>query len=230
MIDKSHVADLPNVSVIDAGVLEYSEALELQKNCHQLCVSGQSNGFLILLEHPSVITLGKNASEEFLLASHSWLRKSGIDVFRSDRGGEATAHNPGQLVVYPVLALPQFRLGPRGYVERLEQSVIDTLKSFGIGAHQDNSYPGVWVGLDKVCAVGARVKDRVTMHGVAINVRNDLSIFNWIVPCGIQGRGVTSVSNLVKKEIGVDQIKRVFVKEFANLFQCQISCEGSLIS
>lgn len=215
------------LTIIDAGLMDYGRAWDLQHVCQRLCVSGQSPGFLILVEHPAVITLGKNASEEFLLASRSWLKKAGVDVFRSDRGGEATAHNPGQLVVYPVIALAGFRLGARAYVERLENAVISTLKRNGIQSRQDAAYPGVWVGAEKVCAVGARVKERVTMHGIAINVENDLEIFNWIVPCGIAGRGVTSVARLTGGRVGMDSIKQQFLKEFGRLFECELTA-GSI--
>lgn len=214
------------VKVIDAGTMEYGDAWELQKRLHERAVSSNADAFLMLVEHPPVITLGKNASERFLLSGEAWLKKVGVGIYRSDRGGEATAHNPGQLVAYPVIPLQAFGLGARAYVQQLESAVIKTLAGFGVTSGRDPDHPGVWVGNDKICAVGTRIKDRATMHGIALNVDNDLGIFGFIVPCGISGRGVTSLAQILGSgpdiQPDIHKVKDEFVKCFADLFKCRI--------
>ncbi len=209
------------LTIVDAGVMEYGAAWELQSRLHSRSVLDGQNAYLMIVEHPPVITLGKNASERFLLSGETWLKRIGVGLYRSDRGGEATAHNPGQMVAYPIIPLPAFGLGARAYVQRLEQAVIDTLAGAGVPAGTDPVHPGVWVGNDKVCAVGTRIKDRVTMHGIALNVDNDLSIFNLIVPCGITGRGVTSFAQILGNPPSMHQVKADFIKAFARLFDCE---------
>lgn len=209
------------LNVIDAGLMEYGEAWDLQRRLHGRAVATGTDAYLMMVEHPPVITLGKNASERFLLSGESWLRRMGVGIYRSDRGGEATAHNPGQLVVYPLMPLPAFGIGARAYVENLESAVIQTLAAFGVPAGRDPVHPGVWVGNDKICAVGTRIKDRATMHGIALNLCNDLAIFNLIVPCGISGRGVTSLAQILGSEPDIHRVKAEFIKCFADLFKCE---------
>ncbi len=211
-----------SVSVIDAGIMEYGVAWELQQRLHARCVAGDAEGFLMLVEHPPVITLGKNASEKFLLAGETWLSEMGVAIVRSDRGGEATAHNPGQLVVYPVIPLPVFGLGARAYVHKLESVVMETLSFFGVASGRDPVHPGVWVGNSKICAVGTRIKLRATMHGIALNVNNDLAIFGLIVPCGIAGRDTTSLAQILGTAPDIHRVKQEFIKCFASLFDCRV--------
>ena len=216
-------APVRRVKVIDVGTLEYSAAWELQKRLHAKCVAGHGEAFLMLVEHPPVITLGKNSSERFLLAGEAWLSRMGVGIFRSDRGGEATAHNPGQLVVYPLISLANFGLGARTYIEKLEAVVIQTLIKLGVPSERDPVHPGVWVGHNKICAVGTRIKDRATMHGIALNVDNDLGIFGLIVPCGISGRGVTSVAQILGVGMNIQRVKEEFINSFSDLFECEVT-------
>ena len=210
------------VRIIDAGTMEYGEAWEFQKRLHGRAVASNSEAFLMMVEHPPVITLGKNASERFLLSGEAWLKNIGVGIYRSDRGGEATAHNPGQLVAYPIIPLQAFGLGARAYVHQLESSVINTLLAFNVPSGRDPVHPGVWVGNDKICAIGTRIKDRATMHGIALNVRNDLGIFGLIVPCGISGRGVTSLAQLLGTGPEMREVKDEFVQRFADVFSCRL--------
>jgi len=216
-------APVRGVTVIDAGTMEYGLAWSLQKRLHARCIAGNGQAFLMLVEHPPVITMGKNSSEKFLLAGEAWLSKVGVSIYRSDRGGEATAHNPGQLVVYPVIPLTLFGLGARAYIHRLESAVIHTLAIFGVSSHRDPDHPGVWVGNNKICAVGTRIKDRATMHGIALNVTNDLGIFGLIVPCGIAGRSVISLAQVLGTTPDIHRVKKEFINTFATLFECQVS-------
>ncbi|MEY4630282.1 MAG: hypothetical protein RIQ81_402 [Pseudomonadota bacterium] len=214
----------PSVTVLDAGRLDYASAWDLQLRLHEQVVGDPDAAFLLLVEHDPVITLGKNASDQFVLLRESMLAAQGVQFVRSDRGGEATAHNPGQLVVYPIIPLARFGLGARTYIQLLESCVIDCLADFGLPAGRDEVHPGVWVGKDKICAVGTRIKDRVSMHGIALNVDNDLSIFNFIVPCGISGRGVCSVASLLgsadSDPPSMTLVKAKFINHFGKLFRC----------
>ncbi len=117
-----------------------------------------------------------------------------------------TAHVPGQLVVYPILGIEAFRLAPRRYVEILEQTAIDVLSEYGVVATRDAEHPGVWVGNDKICAIGVRIQQRVSLHGLALNVSNAFDLFRRIVPCGIAGRGVTSLSKVIEKDVAVADV------------------------
>ena len=183
------------LKVTDLGLMPYEAALVAQEQALTRVVAGVT-GEIFTVEHPSVITLGRHADLKHVLHPESELTEAGISLVRTERGGEVTCHNPGQLVIYPILPLSRMGLSVRSYVRLLEQSIINTLREVGLAATRDPNYPGVWVGADKICAVGIRIKQRVSMHGIALNIDNDLSIFNRVVPCGIQGRGVTSVSNL----------------------------------
>jgi lipoyl(octanoyl) transferase len=175
------------------GVLPYRVGLALQETLHKRVKEDPSQQFVIGLEHLPVITLGKHAATEHVLASEEWFQSEGVTVVRASRGGEVTVHMPGQLVLYPILHLGVLKLMPKQYIHLLEEAVIRTLASRGITAQRDREYPGVWVGQRKICAVGVRIKDRISLHGIALNVINDLSLFSQVVPCGIVDRGVTSM-------------------------------------
>jgi lipoate-protein ligase B len=136
-------------------------------------------------------------------------------VYHIDRGGEVTAHEPGQLVVYPILKLADHGLAPKSYVALLERAVIATLARFGVTATIDAERPGVWVGFNKICAVGVRVKERATLHGIALNVSNDLSTFREIVACGLQGRGVTTLGRVLRRDVTVPEIAEALLAELA---------------
>jgi lipoate-protein ligase B len=175
----------------------------LQERVHQAVARGD-NPTIIALEHPPVITFGKNASAEHLLVPKAILAMRGVESVQTDRGGELTAHEPGQLVVYPIVPVTSVRK----YVRCLEESVIQELATYGITAATDSEYPGVWVGHEKICAIGVRVKDRVSMHGLALNVCNTLATFSLIVPCGIKGRGVTTMRRLLDRRVDVADVQR----------------------
>lgn len=179
---------------LDAGLESYSQCLDRQHIIHRDVSATPGLAVVITVQHTPVITLGKNADHTYVLSGKDWLKARGIDLIQTDRGGEVTAHEPGQLVVYPILKLIEFGLSPRKYVALLEETIIEMLAQWGILSAVDPDHPGVWVGENKICAVGVRIKDRVTMHGIALNICNDLDLFRLMVPCGIVGRGVTSIA------------------------------------
>lgn len=186
--------------------MDYRRCWELQQRLHARVVRDPGEAFIVTVEHPPVLTFGRHADKRFLLFGEKQLRAEGIDLVDTDRGGEVTAHVPGQLVVYPVLGIEAFRLTPRKYVHLLEQAVIDVLAELGVVAARDPDHPGVWVGTEKICALGVRIQRRVSLHGLALNVSNGLDLFRRIVPCGIQGRGVTSVTRTLGRDVAVAEV------------------------
>jgi lipoate-protein ligase B len=207
-------------------VLDYLAALEEQRRLHRLVQTGDSPGFLMLVQHPPTLTLGRHATADNLLWSRDQYEAQGVAVVETDRGGEVTAHMPGQTVMYPIIPLARHKLSPRPFVDKLMQAVIATLGAFAIEAHQDPEHPGVWVGADKICAVGVRIRSRVSMHGIALNVNNSLSLFEAIVPCGIHGRGVTSMSWLRGEPVDQRLVEQCLVRNFADKMALPIRNDG----
>ena len=180
--------------LLQLGLIDYSEALDLQKRLHTRVVDGSLEGVLLLLEHPHVYTLGRRGPEAHILASPEELSRLSARVYRTDRGGEATYHGPGQLVGYPIIDLRSWGGGPLEYVRTLERTIAATLAGFGIDAGSEGYPTGVWVGGAKIAAIGVRVSRGVTTHGFALNVAPDLRYFDHILPCGIEGCRVTSMT------------------------------------
>ncbi|MGA2441127.1 MAG: lipoyl(octanoyl) transferase LipB [Tepidisphaeraceae bacterium] len=190
-----------SIVVNDLGRMPYRAAWDAQERVHQGVVAGGPETILIV-EHPPVITLGRRAESIInLIASPEELAKRDIDLVHSDRGGDITFHGPGQIVAYPIIRLADHRLSVGGYVHRLEAIVIATLAELGIIGKTDPKAVGVWIGdagePAKICAIGVRIRRGVTLHGLALNVDTDLSGFAHIVPCGLEGRGVTSVAKIL---------------------------------
>lgn len=198
---------LPPIAVHDLGIVRYQSSLQRQLDEHGRVVSGKSNGCVLLVQHTPVLTLGFKSSRKHILCQGWELDRRGIDVVRTERGGEVTAHNPGQLVLYPILPVVKRMLSPRKLVEGLEEAVIRLLSDYGIQGHRSAGLPGVWIGTRKICAVGIRISRRVSMHGIALNVDNDLSIFDHINPCGLEHGAVTSVAQQLKGEIETRKVK-----------------------
>ncbi len=174
------------------GRLSYSEAFALQRQLVEERKLDLISDQLLLVEHPHVITIGRNGHTENLLASEDVLRRSGIAFHESDRGGDVTYHGPGQIVGYPVLDLSRWHKDVHLYVRALEQILIDTLSDFAIGAERVTGLTGVWVNGRKIAAIGVHISRWITSHGFALNLNTDLSYFQYIVPCGIS-KPVTSI-------------------------------------
>lgn len=200
------------------GLADYEAALKRQLSCHEQVLGGKALGYLNFVEHPPTVSFGKHGRAEHLLVSPKQLQEAGVACVRTDRGGEVTAHMPGQLVIYPILNLPRLGLGARKYVDRLLDVTILTLSELGVKAHTDSEHPGVWVGTAKICAVGIRIRSRVSMHGIALNVHNNLELFKQMIPCGIEARGVTSLHHLTGEKIELSKIGLIWQKNFAKLF------------
>lgn len=209
---------MPNQSLkthlLQPGIISYNQGLALQDDCHNKVSARRDTGYLIALQHRPVLTLGNRKLTNSLMVSEGFLQTAGIELVATDRGGDITAHNPGQLVVYPIL--PQGgHLTPRRYVCGLEESIIQCLRDFGITAHRDERNPGVWIGNNKIAAIGVRIHQKISKHGIALNVGNDLSIFNHIIACGVQGAGVTSMAQQLCQDIHISRVEPHLIRHLS---------------
>lgn len=205
------------------GVVDYAEGLRLQQARVAARKSGTIPDTLLLLEHPHVYTLGRNANRENLLFSRERLSQLGAQVFETDRGGDVTYHGPGQLVGYPVFDLKQHRRDISWYMRTLEEVFIRVAEGYGITAGRLRSAPGVWVGNDKLVAMGVHVSRWVTSHGFAFNVNTNLRFFEWIVPCGLRDKGVTSLKKLLGREISMDDVRERVIRTFGEVFGLEMA-------
>jgi lipoyl(octanoyl) transferase len=202
------------LSILDLGLQAYGPVLLLQEERHAARVRSECPDTLILVEHPAVYTLGRSAKAENVLLGEDDLRARGIEIHRIGRGGDVTYHGPGQLVGYPILDLGALGLGAADYVARIEAILRATLADFAVESSRDPTHRGVWVGNDKIAAIGVRIARRVSMHGFAINVRLDLEPYRGIVPCGIRDRGVTSLHCLVPT-VAMPDVKASVIAHFS---------------
>lgn len=200
------------------GRVDYSEALRLQDEKVAQRKAGTIPDTLLLLEHAHVYTLGRNAKREHLLASSERLAELGIQVVETDRGGDITYHGPGQLVGYPILDLTKHRRDIAWYMRSLEEVFIGVAQDFGIQAGRLAGTPGVWVGDEKLVAMGVHVSRWITSHGFAFNVDTDLRYFDCIVPCGLRDKGVTSLAKLLGGPVQMEAVTEQVVKHFGNVF------------
>jgi lipoyl(octanoyl) transferase len=204
------------------GLVDYSAALELQRERVAQRKSGAIPDTLLLLEHPHVYTLGRNARRENMLVSPGYLAARGAQVFSTDRGGDVTYHGPGQLVGYPILDLTQHRRDISWYMRSLEEVFIRTARDRGIEAGRSPGAAGVWVGNDKLVAMGVHLSRWVTSHGFALNVNTDLRYFEWIVPCGLRGKGVTSLARLLGHAVEMDEVVERVAEHFGAVFEMEV--------
>ncbi len=206
------------LNVIDLGRAAYRPVLSLQKQMHRERVEGERPDTLLYVEHEPVYTLGKSAEEEHLLAPRSELEQNGFDVVVIGRGGDVTYHGPGQIVGYPVFDLRDHRRSVSWYMRTLEEAIIRTLSTYGLDPARDEDHPGVWIGEEKICAVGVRIKRWTTFHGFALNVDPNMDHFGGIVPCGIRNRGVTSMANLLSESPERKEVKQRLTDAFRSCF------------
>ena len=199
------------------GRLEYARAWDLQRRLHGEVADGTRPDLLLLLEHPHVFTLGRRGKSEDILTDPDTLSSLGVEVHAIDRGGEATYHGPGQLVCYPIVSLRRWNGGPLKYVQALQETLVATLGEFGIEAESADKPTGVWVGDAKIAAIGVKMSRGVTMHGMALNVAPDLSFFDRIVPCGMPGVAVTSMSSLMERDVQVEDVVPVIARHFGRV-------------
>jgi lipoate-protein ligase B len=208
--------------VRDLGTMAYRQAWALQEEAHASVVAGGEEQ-LLLVEHLPVITFGRRPEgQRHLLASQEQLARAGVEVVASDRGGDVTFHGPGQVVAYPIVRLIDHRLSVGAYVRRLEDVVIATLAEFGLVGRKDESAIGVWVSDAKVCALGVRIRQGVSLHGFALNVETDLGHFDLIVPCGLAGRTVTSMRKLLRSATpAIQAVRQALTQQVVAAFSAE---------
>jgi lipoyl(octanoyl) transferase len=204
------------------GRVDYAEGLRLQRELVAQRKADAIPDTLLLLEHPHVYTLGRNAKREHLLISNKQLAQLGAQLFETDRGGDITYHGPGQLVGYPIFDLAKHRRDIAWFMRSLEEVFIGVARDFGVEAGRLAGAPGVWVGNDKLVAMGVHVSRWVTSHGFAFNVSTDLRYFDWIVPCGLRGKGVTSLEKLLGRPVGMEAVVGCVVLHFGKVFRLEM--------
>ena len=204
MTDRTAHTDISSTLIVrQLGRIEYDEAHALQRSLHEQRQHDEIPDTLLLLEHPRVITMGKKAVDSDVLISEADQEKLGVQIRRIERGGETTYHGPGQLVGYLVFNLYNHGRRIKKFVWNLEESIIRGLEhNWGIESDRSEGRPGIWIGDDKICALGIAVKQNVTMHGFALNVHTDLDHFSWIVACGMADKGQTSIARQLAAEGG----------------------------
>ena len=206
---------LDQIQIKDLGLQPYWDVWQLQKEMQLKRIHDEIDDTLILVEHDPVYTLGKNADENHLLQS----RNKSVDVFNIERGGDITFHGPGQLVGYPILDLSNYKKSVSWYMRTLEHITIDVLKEYGIKAKRTAGLTGVWVGDEKIAALGVRISRWVTMHGFALNVNTDLAFYDGIIPCGIFDHGVTSMEQHLGYLLNMEDVKKDLIKYFNFYFK-----------
>jgi lipoyl(octanoyl) transferase len=211
---------MKKIWITDLGKMNYKKALKIQETLMFLRQKGELEDTLLLVEHPHVITLGRRADVNNIVVSGETLSKNGIEIIEVNRGGDVTYHGPGQIVGYPVFDLTDYGRDIRAFVRNIEEIFLRMLeKEFDIHARTDEKkYTGVWVENYKITAIGIAVKKWVTMHGFAFNVSTDLKYFDWIVPCGLYDRGVTSLEKLLGIHPQFEELKKLTIKYFCDVF------------
>lgn len=188
------------------GLVPYGQALELMEKLHEEVANNPSHkGTLLVLQHPPTVTMGKRELLGDMKIPPEELKFKGVAYHKIDRGGSVTVHEPGQIVIYPIINLESYHHTVRSFVCAIEQSMIDTCQEFGISANRDEINPGVWVGQNKIGAVGIRISKKVSKHGLAMNINNTLATFDFIIPCGLKGRGVTSLFSELKHKENINR-------------------------
>ena len=195
------------------GMVEYQEALALQRSLVEQVHDGAQSDTFLLLEHPHVYTRGRLSRPEHLLADEQALTAAGIPIYDTDRGGQITYHGPGQIVGYPIVNLREWG-GPLRYVRTLEQAIIAVLRDFGVPAFIESGLTGVWTGGGKTAAIGVKVSRGVAFHGFSINVNTDLNYYRHIVPCGIDDRPVTSIARELGEPVDPEMVRYSLVYQF----------------
>jgi lipoyl(octanoyl) transferase len=208
------------------GRVPYGEGLALQKELCAARQEGKTDDWLLLLEHPPVITLGKMADKAHLRLPPERYAELGIEVREIDRGGDVTYHGPGQLVGYPIVNLKEHRQDVKWYLEQLEAVLIGLLSEFGLAGGRREGFTGAWLADRKVAAIGVRVERWVTRHGFALNVNTDLEAFDLIIPCGLRDWGVTSMRTELGREVDLGEVAAAASRSFGRVFGYQVRHEA----
>jgi lipoyl(octanoyl) transferase len=202
----------------DLGTIDYKEAWDLQRNIFDQRYKNEIDDILLLLEHPKTYTLGKSADRQNLVGNEEYIRKNNISVYDIDRGGDITYHGPGQIVGYPIFNLNNWKKDTHKYLRALEEILIQTCADYGLAAKRNTKYTGVWIEDRKIGAIGIKVSRWISMHGFAFNVNTDLSLYNGIIPCGINDKGVTSLKKELSRETDIQEVKSKILNHTLEIF------------
>jgi lipoyl(octanoyl) transferase len=210
-----------SVEVRRLGLIAYAEALEIQRSLVEDRRAGRVGDLLLFVEHPHVLTLGArgDSGRSHILATADALAERGVAVHEAGRGGDITYHGPGQIVGYPIIDLRPDRCDVHRYVRDLEEVLIRAVAEYGVEAGRVEGLTGVWVGREKLAAIGVRISRWITSHGFALNVSTNLDYFNLIVPCGIPDRGVTSLARLLDRPVELGEVEDRLASHFRKTFQ-----------
>lgn len=206
------------LSFIDLRRQSYTPVWAFQRRLQRQRIAGEIPDTLVFVEHNPVYTIGKNGTDLHVIASEGFLRERGIEVVQVDRGGDVTYHGPGQLVGYPIFDLHQHKKSVSFYMRQLEEVFIDALTHWGLKSSRVEGYTGVWIGDEKITALGVRISRWVTMHGFAFNVNSRLEDFAGIIPCGIFHRGITSLEKQLGRVADMQEVKEVVLESFLKIF------------
>ncbi len=206
-----------NLEVRRLGRVAYADGLDLQKQLEADVISRRAQDYFLLLEHPHTFTIGRRAKQDGVLATAELLKKLGVEVFETDRGGKVTYHGLGQIVGYPIISLSPEREDVHKYVRDIEEVLIRTMADLGIEAFRIDGLTGVHTIEGKVAAIGVHLKRWVTTHGFALNVNTDLSYYNWIIAC--EGEPVTSVDRLLGRNIAMEEVEELLIANFEQVFE-----------
>lgn len=205
------------LKIINFDLVEYREGLKLQKLYEEKSLNNKTD-FLLLLEHYPVITIGRSGKKSNVLINEKELKDKGILVYHTDRGGDATYHGPGQLVGYSIFNLRFYKNDVKWYVQSLEEILIRTLNEYEIKAEMIPKLIGVWVNSKKIASIGVRIQKWITSHGFALNVNNNLTPFSYIIPCGIKDVEITSMKEILNREVDMGNLKEIIVEKFKEIF------------
>ena len=230
------------IRIIELGVKSYNDSLKIQEELFQKTIELKSinrkedtqiptQNYLLWVEHTPVITLGKSGKIKNLLLGEKQLKEKGIEYYPTNRGGDITFHGPGQIVGYPIMDLDNFFTDIHKYLRYLEEAILLTLEEYDLNGARSIGETGVWLDVGtpfarKICAMGVKASRWVTMHGFALNVNTNLSYFDYIVPCGIKGKAVTSLAKELGREIPFKEVKDKLEVHLANLFEATTSSSG----
>lgn len=206
-----------SINFIYLGQRSYRPIWELQQELHEAVKNETISSIVLFLEHDHVYTFGKNANKDFLLNSYP----KNVEVVETDRGGQVTYHGPGQIVGYPIINLNHFKKSVSWYMRSLEQVIITTLNDYNIIAERKDGMTGVWVEDEKICAMGVRLSRWVTMHGFALNLAPKMEYYDSMIPCGIQEYGITSMSDILCKDISMHEVIESLSTNFTKIFNIE---------
>jgi lipoate-protein ligase B len=216
-LPQDHKLSLMPWHVFNLKEVPYPLALDAQHVLHECVRKGTIDGAIMMLTHPPTITMGRHANPAHII-NRDLLRERGWQIHNVDRGGDVTWHGPGQLVVYPIIPLQTLGLSVRTLICHLSDALRYTLSAYGITSHWEDETPGVWVGRDKIAAIGLRISRRVSRHGIALNISPDLAAYNTIVPCGIQTRGVTSMQRILDQVPPMHEVREILLGHLLKAF------------